>query len=70
MDNISIKMHDGDKVLSKQMLLGEIVFMRGQEIVVGLLMFDILDFVIILGINFLGWYKASLIVERRKFNFN
>lgn len=47
-------MSDGDKIFSNQILLGEIVILRGREMIVDLIIFNIPNFDVILGMNCLS----------------
>lgn len=58
MSNITIKMSDRDKIQSNQMLLSETMFLRGQEMVVDLVMFDMSDFDIMLDMDFFSHYET------------
>lgn len=42
------------------MLLGEIVILRGQEFVVNLIIFDMLEFDMILNMDFLTMYRVKI----------
>lgn len=51
------------------MLLNEIVFLRGWEIMVDLIVFDILDFDIIFAMDFLSQYRAKIDYKKKKILF-
>lgn len=48
------------------MLLGKIVVLRGRELTIDLIVFDISDINVILGINFLSKYGAKINYEKKK----
>lgn len=48
------------------MLLGETMLLKGQEMVVDLIVFDIPDFDIIININFLSHYGAKIYCKKKK----
>lgn len=48
------------------MLLGKPIFLKGWEMVVDLIVFDMLDFNIILGMNFLSCYKVEIDYRKKK----
>lgn len=50
------------------MLLGETLFLRGREIMVNFIMFDMLDFNIILDMDFLSHYGVEIECKKRKSN--
>lgn len=60
-------MPNGDRMLSNPMLLGETMILRGQELVINLIVLDMLDFNMILGINFLTKYEAKINCRMKKF---
>lgn len=63
---IKIKMLDRDKIQSSQMLIGELVFLRDREMVRDLIVMDMLDFDMILNIDFLSRYKVELDYRKKK----
>lgn len=60
MIDISIEMLDGGKILSNQMIMGKIIFLRGHKMVIDLIVFNMPDFDIILGMDFLTYYRAEI----------
>lgn len=64
--HIYIEMLYKDKVLSNQMLLYERVVLKGWELVVDLIVFNMLDFDVILGIDFLSKYGAEISCKKKK----
>lgn len=63
-------MFDGDKILSDIMLLGQTIELRGQESTVELIVYDMLNFDMILDIDFLNRYEAEIDYKRKKVKFN
>lgn len=69
-------MFDGNKVLSKLMLLGETMFLSSWGMAIDLIVFDMLNFDIILGMdflvdmNFLSWYGAKIDYKKMKVLFH
>ena len=51
---IKIELPDGVSVVTHEMLSGESVVIHGRELAVDLVVFDMLDFDVILGMDFLG----------------
>lgn len=66
MFDISIEMANRDKIQRNQMLLGKTVFLRGREIVMDLILFDMTDFDIILGMDFLSHYEVGINYKKKK----
>lgn len=65
-DIICIKMSNGDKIPSNQMLLGETVTLKSKEMIVDLIVFEMLDFDVILGMNFLSCYGVAINCRKKK----
>lgn len=59
-------MLDGDKILSNQILLGKTIFLRNREMIVDLIVFDMFNFDIILGIDFLSRYGVKIDSRKKK----
>ena len=51
---IKIELSDGVSVVTHEMLSGESVVIHGRELAVDLIVFDMPDFDVILGMDFLG----------------
>lgn len=47
-----IEMFDGDCVVSELVMIGEAIFIKGKEMLVDEIVFEMLDFDLILGMNF------------------
>lgn len=60
MTNISIEMSDKDTILSNQMIVGESMFLIGHKIVINLIMFNMPNFDIIMGMDFLSCFGAEI----------
>lgn len=58
MTDISIKILNGDKILSN-LILGKLVFLRDRETVLDLIVFDEPYFDIMLGMDFLHSYRVE-----------
>ncbi|XP_044502571.1 uncharacterized protein LOC123223472 [Mangifera indica] len=69
-NHINTEMLDGDNILSDSMLLHQTVELKGRELIVDLIMFDMLDFDIILGMDFLSKYGAEIDCRKKKVKFN
>lgn len=69
-NHINIEMLDVDKILSDRILLGQIMVLKGQELKVDLIMFEMLDFYIILGIDFLNRYEVEIKCKKKKVKFS
>lgn len=63
-------MLDGDKILSNQILLGKTMFLRNREMIVDLIVFDMFNFDIILGIDFLSHYGVKIDSRKKKVRFH
>lgn len=63
-------MPSGDNILYNQMLLDETVTLRGENMIADLTMFDISDFDVILGIDFLSQYGAKIDCRKKKVRFH
>lgn len=50
------------------MLIREMVYLKDQEIVMDLVIIDMLNFDVILGMDFLARYRVKLIVKRKRSN--
>lgn len=48
------------------MLIGETIILRSREVVVDLIIMDMLDFDITLGMNFLSRYGAKIYYKKKK----
>lgn len=48
------------------MMLGKTMFLRGREMMVDLTMVDMLDFDIILGMDFLSHYRVKINCKKKK----
>lgn len=69
-NHISIEMPDGNKIVSDNMLLSQIVGLKGRELIVNLIIFEMLDFDMILGMDFLNKYGAKIDCKKKKIKFN
>lgn len=69
-NHINIEMLDVDKILSDRILLGQIMVLKGQELKVDLIMFEMLDFYIILGMDFLNRYEVEIKCKKKKVKFS
>lgn len=69
-NHINIEMLNGDKILSNRILLGQIMVLKGQELKVDLIMFEMPDFYIILGMDFLNRYEAEIQCKKKKVKFS
>lgn len=61
--HISIKMPNGDNILSDNMLLGQIVALKDKEMTIDLIVFEVPNFNMILGMEFLSRYEAEMTVK-------
>lgn len=59
-------MPNGDNILYNQMFLDETVTLRDEDMIVDLVMVDISDFDVILGIDFLSWYGVEIDCRKKK----
>lgn len=59
-------MSNGNKLYNNQMLIKEIVTLNGQELVIDLTIIDMLDFDIILDIDFLKKYRVETYCKKKK----
>lgn len=69
-NHISIEVLDGDMILSDNMLLSQTMLLRDEELTFYLIVFEISDFNMILGMDFFSRYRAKIDDKRRKFKFN
>ena len=67
---IKIELPDGVSVLTQEMLIGESVMIHGRELVVDLIVFDMPDFDVILGMDFLGRNGVEIDCRKKKARFN
>lgn len=67
---IKIELPDGVSVVTQEMLLGESVVIHGRELPVDLIVFDMPDFDVILGMDFLGRFGVEIDCRRKKARFN
>lgn len=67
---IRIEMLDRDQVHNNLILVGELVFLRGYTMVVDLTIMDMPNFIMILGMNFLGRYDAEIDCRKKKAKFS
>lgn len=63
-------MFDSDKILSNNMLLGQAVVLKGQELTINLIVFKMSDFNMILGMDFLSKYRVEIYCKKKKVKFN
>lgn len=63
-------MFDRDKILSNQMLLADKVTLKSKQMVVNLIIFDMFDFDMILGIDFLSQYEDDIDYKQKKVWFH
>lgn len=63
-------MPDRDKILSNQMRVGELVFLRGHKMTIDLIMFNMSDFDIILRMDFLSRYGVEIGYRKKKVRFH
>lgn len=68
-DDICIKMSDGDKILSNQMLLGKTMSLRGKYMTTNLVVLDMLNFNVILDMDFLSYFEAKINCRKKKVRF-
>lgn len=69
-DHVNIEMSNEDSVLSNQMLLSETVVLRGQELDVYLIVFDMSNFDMILDMDFLSKYKGKIDYIKKNVQFH
>lgn len=67
--NFKIKMFDRDCVVNDLVLTREAIFIKGKELLVDLIVFDILNFDLILGMDFLETYRDEIDCKRKKVKF-
>lgn len=63
---INIEMPNKDKVYSSHMLIGEIISLGGQKMVVGLIVINMFNFDIILGMDILSRYGVEINYKKKK----
>lgn len=69
MNHINIEMPCDDKILSDNMLIDQTVVLKGQELIVDLIMFEMPSFDTILGMDFINRYRAKIDCKNQvKFN--
>lgn len=61
---------DRDNIPCNQMLLGKTVALRGKEMEINLIVFDMSDFDMILGIDFLSLYRAEIDYRKKEVRFH
>lgn len=65
-----IESFDKDTQISNKMLLGQIIVMKGKHMLVALIVFNMPNFNMILGIDFLGMYEVEINYQRKKVQFS
>ena len=65
-----IELSDGGSVISEMMLLGQSIMIQGRQLLVDLIVFEMPDFDMILGMDFLGRYGAEIDCKKKKVRFN
>lgn len=68
-DSICIKLFDGNKIVSDKILLGKIVNLRGRDMTIDLIVFDMFNFDMILNIDFFSWYGVEIDCWKKKVRF-
>lgn len=63
---ISIKMPHRNKIYNSHMLIGEIGFLRGQKMVVNLIVNNMPNFDMILNMEFLSRYRIKINYKKKK----
>lgn len=66
-DHINNEILDEDRIVSNQILLGNIIIMRGQKFATDLIMFNIPNFDVILALTSRVDIRLKLTTKRRKF---
>lgn len=61
---------DSDKILSDTILLGQIVTLKGWELLVSLILFKMPNFDMILGMDFISKYKVEIDCKKKKVRFS
>lgn len=69
-DYISIEMLDGVRIISNQMLLSETIVLRGWELVIDLIEFNMLDFDVIHNMDILSKYEVETDYRNKKVEFS
>lgn len=59
-DSVCIELLDGNKITSNKMLLCKIITLSYKDITIDLIVFDMLDFNMILGMDFLSRFGAKI----------
>lgn len=67
---IDIEMPNGDRIHSSNMLIGEMISQGGQKMVVDLMVMDMLNFDVILDIDFFNRYGAEIEYKKKKAQFS
>ncbi|XP_031261142.1 uncharacterized protein LOC116119342 [Pistacia vera] len=67
---IRIELPDGEGVVTNEVLMEELVKIKGRNMMVDLIVFNMPDFDIILGMDFLSRYGAEIDCRRKKVKFN
>ncbi|XP_031278330.1 uncharacterized protein LOC116136801 [Pistacia vera] len=67
---IRIELPDGEGVVTNEVLIGELVTIKGRDMMVDLIVFNTPDFYVILGMDFLSRYGAEIDCRRKKVKFN
>ncbi|XP_031275527.1 uncharacterized protein LOC116134023 [Pistacia vera] len=67
---IKIELPDGEGVVTYEVLMGELVTIKGRDMMVDLIVFNMPNFDIILGMDFLSRYGAEIDCRRKKVKFN
>lgn len=65
-NRISIKMFDSDKILNDIMFLGQMVILKGQELLVDLIVFEMPNSNMILGMNVLIRYGTEINCRKKR----
>lgn len=63
-------MLDGDQFHNKLILVGQIVFLRGYAIIIDRIIIDMLDFSVILDMDFLSRYRNEINYNKKKVIFS
>ena len=67
---IRIELPDGGSVMTKEVFYGETIVINGRELTIDLIVFDMPDFDVILGMDFLSKYGAKIDCSKKKVRFN
>lgn len=57
---VNVELLDGDTLISNKVLMGETIIIKGRDMLVDLIMFDTLNFGMILKVNFLEKYGIDI----------